>query len=408
MKDQDRVHIIADLLNKRLEGTLSTEEQVILDAWLSESEANRSLFNELTDRSTLREKLNRYSQVDSEAIWLKTQQRMHPGGKVLPLHPQTGKWWKYGIAASVIIVLGVAGWLYLKPAGKEQVIVQQQDSIATPDTAVMPGGVKATLLLADGRQIMLDEANERKNIQERDVVISSQSGQLVYNNASAEGSVLYNTVTTPKGGQYRVQLPDGSLVWLNAASSLRFPIAFAGSERKVSLTGEAFFEVKPMSNKPFKVAVETPFGDGGEVEVLGTHFNVDAYTDDEVVKTTLLEGSVKIITGVGQNLLKPGQMGTVDKEGGQKLIKHVDTDAVTSWKQGVFAFKGASVPAVMREIARWYNLDTDIQYAGKIPVTSFSGKISRHASIDEIVQVLSINGVQVKIDRAKRKIIVIS
>jgi len=320
------------------------------------------------------------------------------------------------VAAAVGAVLVTGTWLYyLKPADKSPV-TQQQVTVEVPQE-IVPGSSKATLTLADGKQIVLDDAGDGKDIKEWNIVISRNLGRLIYNNGEAGANsqdpiavgsqALYNTVSTPKGGQYQIKLPDGSIVWLNAASSLRFPIAFAGSERHVLLTGEAFFEVKPMSDKPFKVAVQTPLGDGGEIEVLGTHFNVNAYTDDELVRTTLLEGSVKIASSTSKNILKPGQAATVDKNGGLKVIKKADTESAVAWKNGFFTFKETSAQVVMQQVARWYNLE--IEYAGKAPVNKLlNGNIPRNYSIEEVMKVLKVIGMQVKLDKVKRKILVTS
>lgn len=414
MKKQDNISIIADLLNKHLEGVLSQEEQVKLDTWLSESEENRSLFNTLTDKTALLQKLNTYSQVDSEAIWLKTQQRINPGGKVTPLVPAGKSWWKYVAAAAVVAVLATGTWFYLKPIDNSPVAQQKGSSEAQEE--IVPGSSKAKLTLADGKEIVLDAANDGKDIKDGDIFITTNLGRLIYNNgeAGANGQdpiavgspVLYNTVTTPKGGQYQIKLPDGSIVWLNAASSLRFPIAFAGSERNVLLTGEAFFEVKPMSDRPFKVAVQAPWGEGGEIEVLGTHFNVNAYTDDAFVRTTLLEGSVKINSGTSHSTLKPGQAATVNKNGSLAVIKKANTEEAVAWKKGFFSFKEASAQVVMQQVARWYNLG--IEYTGKIPVKLLSGTIPRSYSIEDMIKVLKVIGVQTRVDKTKRKIVVMA
>jgi ferric-dicitrate binding protein FerR (iron transport regulator) len=416
MKKQDNIHIIADLLNKHLEGVLSQSEQVELDAWLAESEENRSLFNALNDKAVLLEKLNSYSQVDSKAIWQKTQQLINPGAKVIPLVPVTRSWRKYVVAAAVAGIAVAGTWFFYFKSADKNPVAQQQATVEVPQE-IVPGSSKATLTLADGKQIVLNDASDGKDIKEGNIVISRNLGRLIYNNgeAGANGQdpiavgsqALYHTVSTPKGGQYQIKLPDGSIVWLNAASSLRFPIAFAGSERHVLLTGEAFFEVKPMSDKPFKVAVQTPLGNGGEIEVLGTHFNVNAYTDDELVRTTLLEGSVKIATSTSKNILKPGQAATVDKNGGLKVIKKADTESAASWKNGFFTFKETSAQVVMQQVGRWYNLE--IEYAGKAPVNKLlNGNIPRNYSIEEVMKVLKVIGMQVSLDKAKRKILVTS
>lgn len=406
----EKVEKILSLINKYRDLTLSQEEKSELQRWVAESEENRSLFTELTDQAALADKLKVYAQVNSQAIWEKTLQQIDPATKVVPLYPAQRARWKYATAAAVVLGLSVAGWLYFKPAVNQPVVEKQpagetKEEIATDIS-------KVTLTLTDGKKVILDNPNDQQKITQGNVVISRANGQISYNGANeangqdpiAVGSkVLYNTVSTPKGGQYQVILPDGSIVWLNAASSLRFPIAFAGGERNVSLTGEAFFEVAHMTNKPFKVAVE----DGSTVEVLGTRFNINAYTDDALVKTTLLQGSVKLTTkAAAQQLLKPGQAVLVNKSGKVEGVKEVGIDITKAvpWRVGYISLEG-DIKTVMQEIGRWYNLK--IEYAGKIPTKSLKGQISRGYTIKDVLTILQDQGIALKFDEKGQKIVLI-
>lgn len=405
----EKVEKILSLIEKHRELTLSQEEENELKSWLAESEENRSLFAELTDQATLAEKLKAYDGVNSEAIWAKTLQQINPATKVVPLYPVQRVWWKYATAAVVVLALSVAGWLYFKPAANQPIAETQPAESSTKET--LSEISKVTLTLTDGQKVEFDKNDVKQIIGQGNVIISKANGQITY---SAKGTntkgpmgigstVLYNTVATPRGEQFQVTLPDGSVVWLNAASSLRFPIAFAGGERNVSLTGEAFFEVAHNPAKPFKVAVE----DGSTVEVLGTRFNISAYTDDAQVKTTLLQGSVKLTTKVAdQQLLKPGQEVLVNKVGKVEKVKEVgiDISEAVPWRAGYISLEN-DIKTVMQEIGRWYNLK--IEYAGKIPVKSLKGQISRTYLIKDVLTILQDQGIALKYDEGAKKIVLI-
>ena len=409
----EKVEKIVILISKYREGTLSQVEQSELELWLAESVENRSLFEELIDKASIAGKLKSYSGRDSEAVWQKTLQQIDPAARVRSLYPVQRTWWKYAAAAVVVVSLSVAGWLYLKPAA-EQPVAEKQPDVQGSITEIVPGSTKAILTLGDGKEVDLEKTSDQEKIKQGHITISRTSGRLIYNGEHeangrdpiAVGStVLYNTVTTPMGGQYQVVLPDGSIVWLNAASSLRFPIAFAGGERNVSLTGEAFFQVAPMANKPFKVAIETPQGNEGTVEVLGTQFNIHAYTEDVLVKTTLLEGSVKLTTkAADRQVLKPGQEAAVDKSGKITSVDKANMAGSLAWKNGEFNL-AQNVKTLMQDIGRWYNVK--IEYAGKVPVKSLNGQIPRDRPITEVLGILKKYGIEVQLNQKERKIVII-
>ncbi|AXY75614.1 DUF4974 domain-containing protein [Paraflavitalea soli] len=404
----EKVEKILYLINKYRDLTLSQEEDDELQRWLAESEENRSLLAELTDQSVLADKLKVYTQIDSQAVWEKTLQQIDPANKVIPLYPVQRVWRKYATAAAaavVVLSLSVAGWLYFKPAVNQPIVEKQPASESKED--ITTGLSKVTLVLSDGKKVVLDNPGDQQVITQGDVTISRANGQIAYKSPNGQdpvgSTVLYNTVSTPRGGQFQVILPDGSIVWLNAASSLRFPIAFAGGERNVSLTGEAFFEIAHMTNKPFKVAVE----DGSTVEVLGTRFNINAYTDDALVRTTLLQGSVKLTTkAAAQQLLTPGQEALVDKSGKVAGVKEVGVDITKAvpWRAGYISLEG-DIKTVMQEIGRWYNLK--IEYAGKISTKSLKGQISRGYPIKDVLSILQDQGIKLKFDEKDQKIVLI-
>jgi ferric-dicitrate binding protein FerR (iron transport regulator) len=208
---------------------------------------------------------------------------------------------------------------------------------------------------------------------------------LSYNTLKNKSSeVLYNTISTPRGGQYELMLSDGSKVWLNAASSLRFSASFVGKERKVELLGEAYFEVAKNAAMPFKVKVH-----GMEVEVLGTHFNINSYDNESMIRTTLLEGSVKINKNNSSSLLKPGQQAQMNKAGEIKIINNVDVEEAIAWKEGKFQFDKADIHDIMRQLARWY--DVDVEYKGTVS-SHFGGTISRDVNLSQVLNMLHLTG----------------
>jgi len=332
----------------------------------------------------------------------------HDKAKVVPIEnkkPVVRLWKRIAVAASVILFIsGVSYWIVVRDNKlKENVIASTVATSAKPSD-ILPGGNHAVLTMADGSTIVLDQVRNGK-IRHGNATINKQAGLLVYDGSAplkAGVPVTYNTLSTPRGGQYQVVLPDGSKVWLNASSSLHFPTAFVGNTREVELTGEAYFEVAHISSfgggreeaKPFQVKVNDM-----RVEVLGTHFNVNAYQDENAIRTSLLEGSVKITKGAVSDLLKPGQQGVIKKNENKIEIKKADMDEVIAWKNGLFQFDGANITTIMREIGRWYNVD--IIYAGKVPVRSFEGKISRDAQLSDVLKILALSNVKFSVEGKK-------
>ncbi len=248
--------------------------------------------------------------------------------------------------------------------------------------------------MADGTEIILDSAGNGLLSQQGGAkVIKLDNGTIEYKQGTGNGEKeveVYNTVSTPKGGQYMISLPDGSKAWLNASSTLRFPTAFNGEKRIVELTGEGYFEVTPASGrgkKPFIVIA----GDVN-VEVLGTHFNVNAYTDEEAIKTTLLEGAVKVIKSNASGLLKPGEQAQAFRQGMLKTVKQADLEQTMAWHNGVFAFRSASIVAIMRQAQRWY--DIEAIYAGKVnKEQAFKRRYTQERGIVPIIENTRSNGI---------------
>lgn len=294
--------------------------------------------------------------------------------------------WRWVAAATVAVLLSVAAWQWLqRPASRPA-----PPAIATSPSKndIAPGGNRAILTLADGTQIPLDSAGAGQLAQQGNThIIKLDSGQLAYRptNGADATTLLYNTISTPRGGQFRITLPDGTQVWLNASSSLRYPTAFTGRERRVELSGEAYFEVAKNAGMPFRISSKEM-----EVEVLGTHFNVMAYDDEEVLKTTLLEGAVKVTRNGDSRRLLPGEQARVHKgSGSMDVLQDANTEEAVAWKNGFIQFEGQDIKAAMRMLARWYNVEVD--YRGAVPA-HFRGNIPRNVPVSQVLKMMELTG----------------
>ncbi|MBS0027180.1 FecR family protein [Chitinophaga sp. 22321] len=296
----------------------------------------------------------------------------------LPVKRRTGIW-RVAVAAMVLVLAGTSALLIMKYSSHRGGNARQ---VAKGE--ILPGRNRAILTLTDGSNIELDSAAKGTlTRQGASAVMKMNNGQLAYNlvnNTAAD--VAYNTVTTPRGGQYQVVLPDGTKVWLNAASSLYFPTSFTGKERIVKVTGEAYFEVARKEDQPFKVLTQ-----GMEVKVLGTHFNVNAYADETAINTTLIEGKV-MVSHQGKNvLINPGQQAQVAE--GIRVIQHADIETLMAWKDGRFSYNNMDLKTIMRQISRWY--DVDVIFEDKI-ADSYSMEMSRDVPLSKLLQFMELSG----------------
>lgn len=324
-----------------------------------------------------------------------------PTHKVMP-RAVFSIWHKLGVAAIFLIVVSSGAYFLInhrtapRMAGTQPVPVPARNDM-------VPGGNRAILTLADGTKLVLDSIKDGTLTVQGQVSISKLNGQLAYNakNKTLEKEVLYNTVSTPRGGQYRLVLSDGTAVWLNAASSLRYPTAFQGRERRVEITGEAYFEVAHDEGRPFIVKRGLT-----EVKVLGTHFNVNGYEDEPSLTVTLLKGSVSVTNGHRSKLLQPGQQAVVSAQPGKiDVYGGINTDHIISWKNGLFDFDDDELPVIMRQLSRWY--DARVEFAGSVPEGHYTGAIRRQARLSEVLRMLetaggvhfSINGNQILVEK---------
>lgn len=285
--------------------------------------------------------------------------------------------WMYA-AAAILLFFSVSIYLYNTSNDADKA------SLASNIDTVKfkPGSSKAVLTLANGKTIELDGAgNGVLASGESGAISKSGNGIVIDDNVNASGSaaVALNTITIPRGGKYDITLPDGTKVWLNSASSLTFPIAFKGKERRVSLTGEAYFEVAKNKRMPFKINVNNK----QEVEVLGTHFNVNAYTNEAKIVTTLLEGSVKVNYNKSSVLIKPGQM-AVNNLGNDVKVQQADLEEIMAWKNDMFIFNNANIVNIMNTVSRWY--DVDIDFKGDMQSINFTGNYSRTKGLNSLLK----------------------
>jgi len=314
-----------------------------------------------------------------------------PAGNVIPLPQRRRGWMAAAVITGALLLSGGAYWLLQKPAPAPLAAVTPQ-----PAHDVAPGGNKAVLILADGTQVPLDSTVNGLLAQQGNTKVSKPgAGQLTYTQQTAGSTALtqYNTLRTPRGGQFQVTLPDGTKVWLNAASTLKYPTAFTGTNRQVELSGEAYFEVAANAARPFRVNVLTHTGsspDSMQVAVLGTHFNIMAYEDEQQVRTTLLEGAVRVNSHGSSKQLRPGQGASLDKQQRTLTLQdNINTEEAVAWKNGFIQLEGNDITSAMRLIARWY----DVEVVYKAPVAAhFRGIIPRNVPVSQVLKMMELTG----------------
>lgn len=395
---------LTDLLMKHLQGSLSDSEQDLLSQWLLESERNRLLFESINDEEQLRQLVLSYYEEeaeDNEAIILsKIRQGI---GAATPVR-RIGVLRRWGwLAASVLLAAGIGGYLLQNRKAATPVAETQAD--------IPPGKEGAVLTLADGSQVVLDSLGNGVIATQNGTQILLKNGELAYTTGAGSDAPVYNNLTTPKGRQFQLILPDGTKVWLNAASSLRYPTAFSGSNREVAVTGEVYFEVAKNAHQPFIIDVSNQM----KIQVLGTQFNVNAYSNEAAIKTTLVEGSLKIISGASAAggsfvVLQPGQQAQIGNTAADvstqqaiKVLNNADVDKAVAWKRGLFNFEDSGLEEVMRQVERWY--DIEVVYEKGIPDIRFGGKLSNDVSLSGLLKSLQESDVHFRIEG--RKLIVL-
>ena len=375
----------ANLISRQITQGLTPDEQLELDAWLAADPSNQMGYNGLMEGDAQQSAIDFMNSLSVDAAWNKVSaasgiNQSVPAVKKLSSFRKRFAWG--AVAAAVLAVSFFISRTEMNQPGKS----------STAPVEISPGGNKATLTLADGKVIALDDVSNGDIAAEGNVQVIKLDGALQYNASNDNTEISYNTIQTPRGGKYQLVMSDGTLVWLNAASSLRFPVAFKGNERAVELTGEAYFEVKK-STKPFKVFLQN----GSQIEVKGTAFNVNAYNDEEIMKATLVQGKINFLMQGKSQALVPGQQIRVRNEQAEiQVVEDVDVEEEIAWKNDLFIFKGMDVKSIMREISRWY--DIDVIYKVKINPETFSGIVSRKSNLSQVLKIMEEGGVRFEIE----------
>lgn len=385
-----------DLLSRYLDNNCDPEELEELMSFLEKEDSNRMLLLQLKEQyaNPFNENVPISAEQSDRIREALLQKISSTSSPVIPMYKR--RWLLVAAAAASIIFLSVGINFFI---AKKSSVKGSIARVSSYKNNILPGGNKAILKLADGSTIVLDDAQNGMLARQGMTKVIKLDGKLSYNSGhNSAHEILYNTISTPRGGQYEICLPDGSHVWLNAASSLRFPTTFAGKERRVEITGEAYFEVAKSKTMPFIVKVNT-----AEIHVMGTHFNVMAYSGEAAIKTTLLEGSVRLISGKDSSLLKPGQQAQLTNGSQIRVIGHVNVEEVMAWKNGMFYFGNADLETVMKQLSRWY--DVEVEYQDKSFKRLFVGEMPRSSKLSDVLKALELAG-NLHFDIVGKKIIV--
>jgi ferric-dicitrate binding protein FerR (iron transport regulator) len=409
MITEEIIKNIPPLVIKYLRNKLNKVESASLGEWVNASSENNIIFEELIDIDKIRKGLEDiYSLENKEAACLKKiKETLVFNDQPKAVVNRSFMWYRYAIAAAILIL--VAGlWNIFQPATRQ---ADKPKHIVKDISA--PTGINAKLQLADSSIIVLDSVHNGDIVLQGTTQIQKQDSQIIYHTSLSEGTKakLFNKASTSRGGFLMLILPDGSKAWLNAESSIYYPVAFTGNERKVFITGEVYFEIHKNAKQPFKVVIPGLYGNTGkqeEIEVIGTHFNVNAYKEEATVTTTLLEGSIKFTQTKGYSRL-PRKLPTILKPGQQVLlsdnealkVREADTAAVIAWKSHDFIFTGAQdIQAAMRQIARWYNVEVIVDK--KAQQFYIQGQISKRENLLRLFSILEeLHTVKFKLEGSK-------
>lgn len=361
-------HFAEELLNKYIQGSCSEEERAMVESW------------HLKD-------LSESNKIPSKETILLVSQRMRYAlsartGNTQPLQRTQKLWYRFAYIASALFLISLMSYLYINKSVHRDPLTVNRKLID-----ILPGSNKAILTISGGKKISLDGNSNALLAGETNVnALKSTHGILVYEPLKEENKYIYtHKLETPRGGHYQVDLPDGTKVWLNAASSLTYPTVFKDKERNITLSGEAYFEVAKDKNKPFKVK------SGQQViEVLGTHFNIFAYPEEGKIQTSLLEGSIKVVKGGQSKLIRPGQSATTVDSTTAISIAEADLEKSVAWKNNEFIFNGENLESIMKSISRWYNIE--ILYRDKAGKTKYWGVVSRNQNLSAVLKMLQSTG----------------
>lgn len=372
---------LSELIFKSIRGELSAPEAQELEEWLERSPDNRRLYENMIQPSQIKSGLDKlYAATASRKRVLervREASRMAPPILAEEKSFSIRRWLPY--AAAILLLAGGAGLWWFKPASGPAPRVA-----AAREQDISPGGTGAILTLADGSTVKLDSLENGEITSQGGSKVMIKNGYLTYQKNGASTPVVAGTarnmISTPRGKQFQLLLPDGTKVWLNAGSSLSYPVAFSNKERSVDMTGEAYFEVAPDPQLPFKVKI----GLDAAIEVLGTHFNVNAYADEPQINTTLQEGSIRISAASGSKILQPGYQASM--KNGEIQVKQVDVGEAMAWKNGLFIFADTDIETVMRQLSRWYDIDVVLE--GPVKYRQLTGEVYRSYTLQQALSVL--------------------
>ncbi|HEV8081558.1 MAG TPA: FecR family protein [Chitinophagaceae bacterium] len=377
-----------ELLDKYIQGTASTAEKFLLEEYYEQLSKPNVAYSQNPEQDAHDEALRK--QILDNILFSIKQPAVHS------ITHKNKKLFFIKVAAAAAVVIFIISGIFFSFSRKQQHIEKVPEVVLKKyDKPILPGGNKALLTLASGLAIVLDSVGNGTIAHQGNSTITKSGGHLLYgSDKNAVAETEYNILTTPKGGQYHLTLADGTEVWLNSSSSIRFPVAFTGSERNIEMTGEAYFEVTKNAYKPFHVKVNDM-----TLEVLGTHFNIMAYNDEPTINTTLLEGAVKVSDDTRSSLLKPSQQSKFNKLSKDISVVNTDTTKAVAWKNGMFMFSRDDIKTIMRQVGRWY--DVDINYSGRIDSRLYSGSISKYVNAPEVLKILQLGGIKFKIEGNK-------
>lgn len=408
----EEVDYLAALLLKQLRQEITAEELRFLENWKASHPSHARLYERVNDEEQLLADLLAMKATDMDGWWQKISAQITPIKRTVPFYK---RWYTYATAAMVLLIAGALTWQYWEP---KKLPEPANEKYMPAVVDVKPGGNKATLTLSNGTVVDVGGAANGMLAKEGSVtVVKVKDGELKYEapgGATGSRDMIWNTLSTPRGGQYSLVLPDGSKAWLNAASSIKYPAWFSAAGRKVFITGEVYFDIAGKgTTRPFKVIVPPqPGGPGGAaVEVLGTTFDIMAYEDEADIRTTLLKGKLKVSAlrstsdeRSASKLLAPGQQAQIPyvANAGKDPIKIVDmkdAEDVLGWKNGLVSFENAGIRSIMRTISRWYNID--VAYEGQTPPYKFTGKLPLKENLSAVIRLLEYEGIRFKMQQNK-------
>ncbi len=374
VKDNRHLQRIAELIFKSIQDKLSKEEQKFLANWISEDESNRELYNKLRNLEGFPEWMNSYKRFMENSDWNDIEKKIAKPTRKLVLQVLS-------YAAIFLAIISIGSYFLFFNTSRNHIPPQESHIIH-------PGTSRAILSFDDGRKISLDSSSSMVLTEPDGTIIQKSKATVDYSNMSDESQNIkstFNTISTPRGSEFSVVLSDGSRVFLNSMSSIRYPVKFDSNKRIIELKGEAFFDVKNLKNKPFIVKVNSV-----NIEVLGTSFNINAYTDTDEVITTLVEGNVKVKeTGEPDNskMLQPNQQSTFDLKTGENTVRTVNVNLYTDWKNGKFNFHNESLETIMTVLSRWYEINVEYDNSD-IKQMVFSGSMERYENLTKILDII--------------------